>query len=195
MITNKNKKFRLDNRVIVEIASVVALVLFSIFIVVANTKTAFASEISEDNVFRLINKEREYRGIPSLRENDELNQAAMKKSADMITRNYFEHYAFGLNPWDFIVDAGYDYLYAGENLAMDFDTSEGMVRSWMQSTTHRINILNPDFNETGIGVVKGEFTENDNIHTTYMVTNMFAREKPAILKLVDRVVDFVKNIF
>ncbi len=195
MNKNKNKNFTFDKRVIVDTVSIVALILFSIFVVISNAKAALASEISEDNILKLINKERIYRGIPSLEANDLLNEASYNKSTDMITRNYFEHFAFGLSPWDFISDAGYEYLYAGENLAMDFDTSEGMIKSWMQSDTHRGNILNPDFDETGVGVVKGEFTEDNKTHETYMVTNLFAKEKPTVLKLIDRAINFVRNIF
>ncbi len=192
---NKNKNSNVKNNFAVEAVSILALILFSVFVLVSNASAALASDITEDNILKLINKERIYRGIPSLESRDELKEASKSKSNDMLTRNYFDHYAFGLAPWDFITDSGYDYLYAGENLAMDFDTSEGMVRSWMQSATHRNNILNPDFDETGIGVVKGEYTEDQNTHTTYMVTNMFAKEKPTVLKLIDRVVDFVRNIF
>jgi len=195
MNKNKNKNLQAKGSVYVEAISLVALILFSLFIIVSNASATLASEISEDNILGLINKERTYRGIPSLEVRDELREASINKSKDMITRNYFDHYAFGLTPWDFITNSGYDYLYAGENLAMDFDTSEGMVSSWMKSSAHRNNILNPEFDETGIGVVKGEYTEGGNTHTTYMVTNMFGKEKPAVLKVIDRVVDFVKNIF
>jgi len=195
MYKNKNKNINKKKSIAVEIASTMAVILFLVFVLVSSASSAFASDINEDNILRLINKERTYRGIPSLEVRDELRDASINKSSDMLTRNYFEHYAFGLAPWDFITDAGYDYLYAGENLAMDFDTSEGMVRSWMQSTTHRNNILNPDFDETGIGVVKGEYTEGTNTHDTYMVANMFAKKKPAVMKFIDRIVDFVKNIF
>lgn len=191
--TNKNKITK--KRFVIELATAISLVIFSLFVIVANARAALASEINEENILRLINKERTYRGIPSLEIDERLDKAAIRKTEDMINRNYFEHYAFGLTPWNFITEAGYNYLYAGENLAMDFDTSEGMVRSWMQSTTHRNNILNPDFDETGIGIVKGEYTEDGNSHETYMVTNMFAREKPAVLRLIDRVVNFMSNIF
>lgn len=152
---------------------------------------AHASEITSGNVLKLINNERASRGIPKLQENPDLDHAAVLKTKDMLNRNYFEHYAYGLAPWDFIHISGYDYLYAGENLAMDFHTSEGMVNAWMNSAAHRDNILNPDFTETGLGVVKGEFEENGSYKSTVMVTNMFGRKKPAILKAFDFV---TKNI-
>jgi uncharacterized protein YkwD len=153
---------------------------------------AFASPISTDNVLYSINQERTSRGLQKLTIDPDLTSAASLKSKDMLNRNYFEHFAFGLSPWDFIHNAGYNYLYAGENLAMDFNTSEGMVSAWMNSPAHRDNILNPDFRETGIGIIKGEFSEDGKARTTTMVTDMFGREKPTIVKAFDYI---TKNLF
>lgn len=166
------------------------LSLFIMFLF--STQYVFASDINQENVINLINKERTSRGIPSLKVDGDLNQAAGLKSKDMINRSYFDHYAFGLSPWDFITISGYNYLYAGENLAMDFNTSEGVVKAWMNSPTHRDNILNPDFTETGIGIVKGDFTEDSNVRSTTMVSNMFGRKRPTISKIFDYI---AKNVF
>ena len=157
-----------------------------------STNLAFASEINQNNLINLINQERNSRGIPSLKLDNDLNNAASLKSKDMINRNYFDHYAYGLSPWDFITNSGYNYLYAGENLAMDFNTSEGVVKAWMNSPAHRDNILNPDFNDTGLGIVKGEYTENGYAHDTTMISNMFGRKRPAILKAFDYI---ARNVF
>lgn len=157
---------------------------------------AFASPINTPNVLDGINQQRTSRGLSKLAINPDLTNAANLKSKDMINRNYFEHFAFGMTPWDFIKNAGYNYLYAGENLAMDFNTSEGMVSAWMNSPAHRDNILNPDFQDAGIGIIKGEYTENGTVHSTTMVTNMFGRKKPIILKLFDYVTrDLLNNLF
>ena len=160
-----------------------------------STSLSFASPITSENLINLINQERTSRNIAPLSSNDELNNAADLKSNDMINRDYFDHYAFGLSPWDFISNSGYDYLYAGENLAMDFQTSEGMVNAWMNSTEHRENILNPNFTDIGIGVVKGEYTENDKTRDTVVVTNIFGRQKPPILKLIDTIRNFFNRKF
>ena len=171
---------------------IIKFITLTIFVFVFSANFVFASDINSDNILKLINQERTIRGIPTLKTNDELNQAASLKSKDMINRSYFDHYAFGLTPWDFIKNSGYDYLYAGENLAMDFNTSEGTVKAWMNSPAHRDNILNPDFTETGIGVVKGEYTEKGFGHSTTMISNMFGRQKPTILKAFDYI---AKNFF
>jgi len=164
-------------------------------IILISAPKAFASEITPENVLLDINKERIYYGLQPLKLDPDLDFAAKQKSEDMIERNYFEHYAYGLSPWDFIRNSGYNYLYAGENLAMNFSTSEGMVDAWMNSDSHRRNILDEDFEEVGIGVVKGTYVSAGQSHETYMVTNMFGRKKPAIVDLFNNFVKSVTGIF
>lgn len=172
----------------------IELALFLVLFIIS-ASAASASSVSTDNIETLINQERTSRGLDPLTDNSQLDQAALSKSADMISRKYFEHYAYGLSPWDFIKNQNYDYLYAGENLAMDFQTSEAMVSAWMNSPMHRKNILNPDYTEMGVGVVKGQFTDAGGTRETYMVTNMFASPRPAIIRVFDNIVSKVKSIF
>jgi len=139
-----------------------------------------ASEINTSNVLREVNVQRTRYDLKPLYLDGDLYLAATLKSKDMLNRNYFEHYAFGLSPWDFINIQGYDFAVAGENLAMDFATSEGMVRAWMDSPAHRDNILNPQFEDIGIGVIKGTYNDGNNMHETVMVTNLFAKKKSKI---------------
>jgi len=181
----KNKNTRINSILGHKIAAC-SFVVLSSFLFASHV---YASAITPDNILNLLNQERTKRGIPKLVLDNDLNNAATQKTKDMVNRDYFEHFAFGSTPWDFVKNSGYEYLYAGENLAMDFYTAEGMVNAWMNSPAHRDNILNPDFRDIGIGVVKGEFTENEGNRSTTMVTNMFGRKKPIILK----VFDFVTN--
>jgi len=156
---------------------------------------ARASDITPENVLYLLNKERVYYGVEPLHLDPDLTQAATLKSRDMIGRDYFEHYNFGLTPWDFIRNQNYNFLYAGENLAMDFQTSEGMVNAWLNSPTHRQNILSSDFNDTGIGIVKGAYTEDGKVHETVMVTDMFGRKKPAIVEVLNNIAKNISYFF
>jgi len=168
---------------------------FLIGIIGAGIAHAQASDITQTNVLDQINYQRDLRGLKPLVEDSRLDKAADNKSTDMIKRDYFEHYSFGLTPWIFISEQDYNYLYAGENLAMDFQTSEGMVRAWMSSPAHRKNILNPDYDDIGIGVVKGEYTDDKGTHETIMVTNMFGKEKPKILQFFDTMFSTMKSWF
>ena len=181
-MVNNFKKFKTYFGLIVA-----AIVIFT------SISGAFASEITPENIELLINSERTANGLIPLRIDKSLDQAAKNKSLDMVNRNYFEHYAFDLAPWDFIISAGYNYLYAGENLAMDFNTAEGTVNAWMKSPAHRDNILNPDYSDMGIGVVKGAYKDNNGSHDTYMVTNMFGRKKPVVLQIFDNIVSKIAS--
>ena len=58
----------------------------------------------------------------------------------------------GTTPWSWIEKENYDYNYAGENLAMDFQSAEKMEEAWMASPTHRANILNGKYREIGMAV-------------------------------------------
>ncbi len=194
---NKTKLIKINqNKNKYAIIGIAIIVLFNFML----AGKVFASEITPDNVIKLVNEQREKNGLLPLKEDSKLDTAAANKSKDMIARDYFEHYAFGLSPWDFIASSGYNYLYAGENLAMDFDTAEGMVSSWMNSPAHRKNILNPDYSDAGIGIVRGTYTDATGVRETTMVANLFGREKPFILNVIDTVIEKiasfnVQNIF
>lgn len=135
------------------VMAVIAIAFFVFF-----SKPVFASEISSNNLMDYINFERIARGIEPLVYNQGLYSAAFNKAQDMLTKEYFDHDTPYGKPWyNFINENGYDYVFAGENLAMDFKTSEGAHYALMQSPLHRNNIINPNFKEVGIGVVKGKF--------------------------------------
>jgi hypothetical protein len=69
--------------------------------------------------------------------------------------------------------AGYQYEYAGENLAKNFLFSDGVVTAWMNSPTHRDNILKREYTEVGYAIVNGTL----NGEQTTLVVQMFG--KPA----------------
>jgi len=178
-------------RKVVEVGLI--MFLFSLSVTVA-----LASPITSDNISTIVNHERQKRGLNELECVLELDNAVYLKTQDMLDKNYFEHYnpnGLFVSPWEFMNHSEYDYLYAGENLAMDFDTAEGVVSAWMLSNSHRKNILNPDFEDMCVGVVKGEYTNIEGTHETTMVTQMFGREKPAILKVVDSLLDAFRSLF
>lgn len=101
---------------------------------------------------QLINEARMKDGEATLSANQQLNESAKTKACDMLTRNYFEHVSpGGTTPWDFIHDTGYNYNYAGENLAEGYDSNIAAMLALMNSPEHRENILNPHFTEVGIG--------------------------------------------
>ena len=115
-----------------------------------------ATDITANKLFELTNTEREKKGLSKLTYNEKLASAAVKKANDMFYANYWAHYSpTGKTPWDFILAEGYKYEYAGENLAKDFMFSNDVVQAWMESPSHRENLLKKDYTEVGFGIVNG----------------------------------------
>jgi uncharacterized protein YkwD len=109
----------------------------------------------EEQTLVLVNRERQKKDLPPLLMNHLLVEAARVHSADMACRNYFNHYGInGSSPFDRMRLAGYQMSYAGENIYAGPDennTPEVAVRLWMNSSTHRNAILNPNYTEAGVG--------------------------------------------
>lgn len=106
----------------------------------------------------LTNDARAREQIASLKESEVLARGAQMKADDMAARGYFSHNdPDGNPPWKWFGKAGYSYEYAGENLAVNFSESEDVVDAWLDSPTHRANILKAQFTEIGIGVAKGTY--------------------------------------
>lgn len=122
----------------------------------------YSANISPTEVVRLTNQKRAEAGLGALTLNSNLAGAAYTKGQDMINKDYWAHVApDGTQPWKFFNDFGYKYKYAGENLARDFTNPASAVDAWMNSPTHRENILNPKYKEIGIGVVEGDLAGSD----------------------------------
>lgn len=123
----------------------------------------YASNISQSGLLQSTNNERANNGLTVLNLNSQLNQAAQAKAQHMIANNYWAHIApDGTSPWDFINSSGYTYVSAGENLAYGFDTSQGTVTGWMNSQSHRDNILSSAYVDVGFGIANGVFQGSEN---------------------------------
>jgi len=131
----------------------------------------FATNIDVNQVLASTNEERARLGLQPLQINEKLNQAAVAKAQHMFSEQYWAHSSpSGVQPWSFIKNAGYVYKYAGENLARDFDSTGEMMVAWMNSPTHKENIINPNFTQIGLAVVNGTL----NGFNTTLVVQMFA---------------------
>ncbi|HPN96841.1 MAG TPA: CAP domain-containing protein [Candidatus Moranbacteria bacterium] len=125
-----------------------------------------ASEINVKNVIKFVNESRVAQGFSELKENEKLNKIAQDKLEDMITNKYFAHTSpKGITPWFWFEKNGYDYKYAGENLAINFLKAEDQHKAWMASPTHRKNILNTSYQEIGVAVGAGEINGQTSIIT------------------------------
>lgn len=110
------------------------------------------------------NEERADGALGDLARSATLDRAAQLKAEHMAELGYFAHYApDGTSPWYWFRAVNYSFVHAGENLAVHFNDSNQVVNAWMNSPTHRANIMNGDYTEIGIGVAEGEFEGQDTI--------------------------------
>ncbi|MDD3474893.1 MAG: CAP domain-containing protein [Candidatus Dojkabacteria bacterium] len=156
------------------------LVFYTIILVVVNTfggalgiSKISASDITATTLISLTNQERSAAGLNTLKTNAKLTAAAKAKAQNMFEEQYWDHFGpNGETPWQFIIAEGYNYVYAGENLAKGFRTSEGVVEAWMASPTHRDNILSKNYKDIGIAVVSGELLGKETILVVQMFGNL-----------------------
>ncbi|MCX7881120.1 MAG: CAP domain-containing protein [Patescibacteria group bacterium] len=151
----------------------------------------FATDITVEKLYQLTNQKRQENGLPPLQYNDKLSQAAYKKAQDMFAKNYWAHFApDGTSPWSFILSVGYQYEYAGENLAKNFMFSNGVVDAWMNSPTHRENILRREYSEIGFAVVNGVL----NGEETTLVVQMFGKPLTTTIAKTENPIPFSKTV-
>jgi len=145
------------------------------FTLVSPAVLGYASNISPEKIIELTNQKRAELGLSPLTNNAFLNEIAQRKAADMFAFNYWAHTSpSGRDPWSFFREVGYKYIYAGENLARDFMDSASVVEAWMNSPTHKDNIINPNYKEIGVAVVNGTL---NGVETT-LVVQVFGTPPP-----------------
>jgi hypothetical protein len=133
----------------------------------------YASSITPGQVIDLTNQERSKLGLAPLTHNSALSNAAAGKANHMFSLQYWAHIApDGTSPWQFIKNAGYSYSVAGENLARDFGDTGSVIVAWMNSPTHKENIINSKYSEIGVAVVDGVL---NGVETT-LVVQMFGSQ-------------------
>jgi len=135
---------------------------------------AWAAQITPQEIVRLTNQSRMEKELAPLTENEKLKEAAQKKAYDMISNNYFSHTSpAGKTPWYWFRSSEYEYRYAGENLAINYKDPLSQHTAWMNSPTHRENILDPNYQETGVAVLEGEIKNKQVI----ISVQLFAQPK------------------
>jgi len=124
----------------------------------------FFASIAPDVLVELTNIRRDDEDLRELRVSPLLTEAAQKKANDMASKGYFAHTSpEGVTPWYWFDFVDYNYRYAGENLAVNFTEAEQVDKAWMESPTHRDNIVNEKFEEIGIATAEGEYKEREAI--------------------------------
>lgn len=142
----------------------------------------YATDISVEKIITLVNQKRTEANLQPLSLSDQLSIAATAKGNDMFAKDYWAHVSpTGTTPWAFINASGYQYVYAGENLARNFNTAGEVVTAWMNSPTHRANILKPEYKDIGLAVINGRLNGED---TTLVVEEFGTLSKPAVAEVL-----------
>src|SRR5918997_4300586 len=113
----------------------------------------------EERALQLHNRAREQRNLKRLCVHPALQKAARAHSAAMIKKDRFFHGSVGKR----LKRHGYRWKAYGENIAGGsrlLGTPESVFERWMESRTHRPNILEGDFREVGIASATGKFKGN-----------------------------------
>ncbi|MCU1311596.1 MAG: Allergen V5/Tpx related protein [Candidatus Angelobacter sp.] len=108
----------------------------------------------ERSLFDQVNHERASRGLPELKWNDKLMQSARKHTQRMKSAHSLTHQANG-EPvlLQRVAATGLRFNSSAENVAYATNPDD-LHPGWMHSEGHRKNILNPQYNSIGIGVLK-----------------------------------------
>lgn len=135
----------------------------TVFLFIPFSKNIFFADITKSELVNVLNKNRQSIGLNSLTENELLNKAALLKAQDMVQKEYFAHQSpSGVNPWHWFLQVGYNYKYAGENLAVGFINSSEVFNAWFNSPSHKANLFNENYKDVGTAILPG-FGNNNAI--------------------------------
>ncbi len=120
----------------------------------------------------LTNTSRTNQNLAPLAWSPSLSSIAQMKANDMAEKGYFAHVSpDNKSPWYWFAQGGYQFVYAGENLAVNFIDSEDVVDAWLNSPSHRANIMNEHFTEIGMAIASGQYKG----HESLFVVQVFGR--------------------
>lgn len=167
--------------------SVAVIVIGSIFLLGFSAgssffikKTVLGASVTASVLVDLTNESRlAYNEAPLVR-NPVLDRAATLKAEDMAKEGYFAHDSpAGVTPWHWFKQAGYTFLYAGENLAINFVDADEVRNAWLASPLHRANLLDVKFKEIGMATVSGVYKNGPTIYVVQLFgTPAVAKEAP-----------------
>ena len=147
--------------------SILALLVFCVF--AQPWKSAGEGNLTSETVVTVLNQDREHYGLSPLSTNAKLELAAQAKARHILSNDYFAHISpNGVQPWDFLKAAGIRYEFAGENLAINYTNPYDLEEDFLDSDSHRENLLSPIFSDIGVAVVSGTFQGKPAIITVQM---------------------------
>lgn len=103
-----------------------------------------------DTVLQHVNAERNNRELSSLCELDTINKIADIRASESAV-SFLHIRPDGRSCSTVYSDSNLTYSYAGENLAFGYNDPAALVNAWMNSQSHRKNILNGAYQYVGVG--------------------------------------------
>jgi hypothetical protein len=89
--------------------------------------------------------------VPPLKLSPVLSTAALAHAKDMSAHKLFEHRGSdGSMPRDRVLRAGYNWMAVAENIAEGAASAEVVVRGWLDSPGHCVNIMGAQYQEMGL---------------------------------------------
>jgi uncharacterized protein YkwD len=118
----------------------------------SNGVLSYATKMSVNELLDSTNEVRIQNNEKPLQIDSKLTKAAQSKADDMTTKDYWSHNTpSGQEPWVFISKYNYIYKKAGENLAYGFSDPREVLAGWLNSPSHRENVLDKSFQDVGFG--------------------------------------------
>lgn len=161
------------------IALTVTVTFISFFgAVPAQAQTA---PLTKSGIIALANTDHAQAGLSKLTEDATLDAAAQAKANDMAAKGYFAHVdPSGNAPWMWFKKFGYYYWGAAENLAVNFDSDSAVNTAWMNSPSHRANLLNSSYSRMGIGIAHGTYQGKPATFIVQFFANPYLGSKVAL---------------
>jgi len=154
--------------------SIISLVTVGYFVYVKNT---YAKDNTYNRSLELVNDLRDKNNLADLNWNDKLAEAAQDKVNDIIANRYFEHTSpSGVKAWDFVLKNDYSYLYAGENLAIDYENVDDAFKAWINSPSHYKNLVSDKYEEYGFAQGEGDIEG----HVANIYVQIFATRENSV---------------
>ncbi len=108
-------------------------------------------------IIDLTNQQRQQNGLSPLQLNAELTKIAQIQAQQMASLNQLAHDLSGA-PYPTMRDraaaAGYQFSWLGENIAYNYPSPQSTVDAFMQSASHRANMLDPKYTQIGAAVAE-----------------------------------------
>lgn len=127
------------------------LLCFLTIIGCGRTYPVYKQEINIAYLQLIHNRERGMEDVPQLAYNESLEAFAQEWAESMASRRRLKHSNLGFSGFG----------YKGENIAKGQTTEESVLKSWMESSGHRKNILNSRYTHVGFGCAR---TENGTLY-------------------------------